>query len=903
MRTPRLDFPRIWRLAWSALTAVLLVAAGPGTRPDLFARFDLPDAWEATFWNNPDAHALLKLEPKALAALVPVQAGLRFCRCPSCDASELDDPLSWSIRKPEVVTCKRCEGSFPSDKYPAKDEKDKKVPEEAVEVAPGRTHKYPYHAVAAEHQRYDGERLYLEARRDYEAREYLSKAALYAAVRYREQPSGQKDPNLARVAALLVLRFAQVYPDYAQHLDQPGQPKFFQPARQPPPYRRGYATAKWDWSGSLDVPLNLVIAHALIRDDPALDWAGKLLNDPDPARTIEHDLLRASAAFVRAQPVEDDEPSLQVVRGLLAVGRLLNDAGMVRDATARLGRFSERGFTHDGLWRSGDGPTHRRILGMLDGWVDRLMAGVPPAPAADRLLEGRSTPGASPMLALARSAGSAILADSIPSDIQLASWPATRASAASRLPALLGGAGLARLAVGEGDNALDLELRGMGQFGSHRSRRQALRLAVGGRVVLGDLDDLPPRPDGWDLASTSHNTVVVDGLNQRETLRMMREPVDGGQFLFHAADPDFQVAVLDDPRAYPRTTAAGGYRQTVVACSGPKARYAVAVFEVRGGSRHDQVFHAPAGRWLASIPTAPGPDSLLPASIPHVESARPEDGRWFVQGFGEFGRLAQGVATRPVVVELHDPGKPAVRLHVLGDMPAEVITGSTPRKPKPDEPSRPALIIRRQTQDGSDLSTNFVTVFEPIGAGGPPIKVGRMTATPGFVVLYLETADGPEHLVINLRPGSARKVELADGRTLETDGRVVRARREELILAGGTFASDGTFAVSQGSISGKVLASARFPAEGSRGWFETDEVIAQDRAQAGRTLIVRHGDGTSRAWTLLRVERPTNKRTRLIVREEPGFLIEGEDRHARYYQFPGTTHPGPHTFHLSTIAR
>ncbi len=904
MRSPRTDRPRRLLPAWSALAALLVAAGpGPGSPPDPFARFDLPDAWEATFWNNPDAHALLKLEPKALAALVPTQAGLRFCRCPSCEAGERDDPLAWSIRKPEVVTCKRCEGSFPSDKYPAKDDKDKKVPEEVVEVAPGLNHKYPYHAVAADQQQHDGERLYLDARRDYEAREYLAKAALYSAVRYREQPAGQKDPNLARVAALLVLRFAQVYPNYAQHLDQPGQPKFFQPARLAPPYRRGYATAKWDWSGSLDVPLNLVIAYALIRDDPALSWAGTVLGDREPARTIEHDLLRASAAFARAQPIEVDEQSLQVVRGLLAVGRLLGDQTLIREATARLGQFSEHGFYHDGLWRSGDGPSHKRVLGMLDGWVDRLMSGVGPAPAADRLLEGRSGPGGPPMLALARSAGSTILADSAPPDVQLASWPASRASTASRSPALLGGAGLARLAVGDGADALDLELRGMGQYGSNRSRRQALRLAVGGRVVLGDLDDLPPRPDGWDLASASHNTVVVDGLNQRETLRLMRQAADGGQFLFYAADPDFQVAVLDDPRAYPRTTLPGGYRQTVVACSGPKARYAVSVFEVRGGSRHDQVFHAPSGRWLASVPTVPGPDSLLPPSIPYLGSAHAEDGRWFVQAFGEFGRMASGVASRPSVVELHDPGKPGVRLHVLGDLPVEVITASTPRAPKPDEPSRPALILRRQTLDGLELATTFVTLFEPTGTGSAPIKVGRMTATPGFVVLYLETADGPEHLVINLRPGQARKVELADGRSLETDGRVVRARRDQLRLAGGTIASDGTFAVRQGQVSGKVLASARFPAADSRGWFETDAAIPDDRALAGRTLTIRHGDGSVHAWTFVRAEMAINKRTKLIVREEPGFLVEGEDRHARYYQFPGSTSPGPHTFQFSTIAR
>ena len=68
------------------------------------------------------------------------------------------------------------------------------------------------------------------AKRDYEARALLAKAALYAAVRYHEQPPETRQPELARMAAVIVLRFAQVYPAYATHYDQPGEPKYFQQA-------------------------------------------------------------------------------------------------------------------------------------------------------------------------------------------------------------------------------------------------------------------------------------------------------------------------------------------------------------------------------------------------------------------------------------------------------------------------------------------------------------------------------------------------------------------------------------------------------------------------------------------------------------------------------------------------
>ncbi len=860
---------------------------------DPFAKFDLPDSWEARFWGSPEAVALLEMDSKRLADLVPIQAGFRFCRCPACDSNEADDTLTWSIKKPKVITCKQCNESFPNDKFPA--QVDKKFPEDTIEVVPGRIHHYPYFVVEAEKQRRADERLYLSAKRDYEAREYLAKAALYAAIRYREQPLGRPDPNLARVVCVLVLRFAQVYPDYALHLDQPGQPKFLEPAHQPPPYRRGYGTAKWDWTGSLDVPLNLVIAYALVRDDPEMAKAAKLLKVADPRRLIEDDLFRASARFVLDQPDEMSEQALQVDRGVLAVARLLGDDSLGQLGMKRLREFGEHGFTHDGLWWQGDASSHRRVLGMLDGWIDRLW---PDGPGAKPAVE------ALPMLALARSASSAILTEGPATEVQKVGWPALEASSRTREPVLLGGAGIARLAVGQGADALDLELRGMGLTGGTRSRRQALRLAVGGRMILADRDDRPARLDGWDRSSASHNTVLVDGLNQRETPRLMAENAPGGDFVSFAADRDFQVAVLDDPWSYPQSTTR--YRQTLVACSGVKSRYAVSIFQVIGGLQHDQFFHAdptnPA-RWSISIPMKPGPESLLPTTIPYLANALADDGRWFVQSYGEFARMSHAQATVPAQATLREPGSPGLRIHLLGDTPFSIVTGSTPRTPSDDDPERSTLMIRRTSPNGATLESTFVSVFDPIDPEPNLTKVGRMNDSPGFVVLYLETLDGPEHLVINLAPGQVRTVALADGRSLMTDALVVRARRDELMMAGGTVANASGVAVRQPVHVGKVLAAVRFPSPDGRGWFETTAPIPNDPSLVGRTLSIHHGDGFSRSWTLTRIEPTAGGRVRLYVREEPGFLIEGTDRMAHYYQFPGTTEPGPHRFSITSIRR
>jgi hypothetical protein len=922
---------RLGRVA-ACVALVVSIVAGSGSARAQGARgagpfggFDLPPAWQERFWARAGAKAILALDERALADLVPAQAGLRFCRCPHCEAEEADDPLGWDPGTPDVLTCRRCgkvaweresaggnRGSADKkdDKGQPKDDdkgKDKpkekpKESDESVEVLPRLIHHYPYVAVEPERQHYPDERLYLAAKRDYEVREFLSKAALYAAVKYHHQTSAGKDPRLARLAAVIMLRFAQVYPAYATHYDQPGRPKIFQPANLPPPYRRGYQTAKWDWNGSLDVPLNLVIAYALLRDDPALAAAGRLLNDPHPALTIERDLVRASAQFVRAQPEEYNEMSLQTYRGMLAAGQLLGDRALIDEVRNRLTVFAERGFYHDGFWRQGDVLAHRRVLGMIDGWIVRLLAGQGGASFA-------AGPPALSIVGLAKAADAAILTDPRMPEIQQTAWPAPAARTISRRPMLLGGVGVARLAVGDGPSAFDVELHGQDSFAAPHFQRLSVRIAVGGRPVLDDLDEFPPVANGWDRATASHNTVVVDGLNQRESLAAAVEPTPGGQFRFFAADPDFQVVTLEDPSAYPQSTTL--YRQTMVVSARGRVRYAVGIFEVRGGLQHDQVFHAAAGspgRWLTSARLAPGPASLLPPSIVHLPLAKAEEGRWFVQFFGEFTPLGSCRFTQPGSAWLRGPDGRGLGLHFLGSMPTTAITAITTDPTLPagqetrDGQGRAALVLRRRSDDGSTLHSTFVTVYEPLERVPLIRRVSRAETKGNVVLLTVETVDGVEHVAVNLKAGSEQDITLSDGRSLRTDGLVVRVAGDQVVLAGGTFAQTERATVQQAAAGGRIVAAVRQITRNSRGWFETDGPIADVETLAGRTILIRHGDGTTRGWTIDRVENSANV-ARVYVVEEPGFQVDARSREARYYQFPRTTAAGPHDFRVPKIAR
>ncbi|QEH33507.1 hypothetical protein OJF2_20090 [Aquisphaera giovannonii] len=922
--TPRLRRLGILALAVAAGGGSLcdgrVARAGEAGRGDaaVLAGFELPAQWRATFWKGAGAQALLKLSPRELADLVPVQAGLRFCRCPACGAAERDEPLAWSIEQPKVVKCRFCRAVLPNEKYPSKGDK-KEPPEEVVEVVPGVAHHYPYHPVEDALARYADERIYIDARRDYEARKFLARSALYAAVEYRSQPAARRDARLATTACVVMLRFAQVYPHYATHVDQPDRAKILQPARLRPPLASNYEMARWEWNGSLEVPANLLVARCLLRGDPAWARAGELLGEKAPEESVDRNLFLAAAETSRQQPDQVSVQALNVYRGMLAVGRVTGDESLVADAMARLDGFARRGFYHDGFWRDGELAAHARILSELDGWLPGLL-GQGPGEGPVRLAGNtRAAPvAAPPIFELARKVRGMLGPPAKVDAVEKASWPSRPAPRSNRRPVLLGGVGRARLAIGGGDDAMDAELLGMDSYGGPHFQRLALRLSIAGRPVLGDLDDSEADVRGWRLATASHNAVIVDRLNQREQPKAAVQPAGGSRFLFFAADPDFQVACAEDQQAYPLSTTR--YRHTLIASAGATSRYVVSVFEVLGGTEHDQIYHSASGqpaRWALPEPLARPPASLLPSSITFLPSARPEDGRWFVQAYGEFRPVAQASLARPAIAELvptgnADEGGPALglRLHVLGDLPLTAIAASSPEPPRrgspPDSaaaPARASLILRRRAEEGGRLGSVFVTLFEPTAGAVPRlVRVGRVASDPELVILFIETSDGPEHLIVNLSPGNIRKTILTGGRHVSFDGLALRIRGDSVVLAGGTFAEASGRLVSQPSLRGTVAGSVSKPSSKGLGWFVTPTRMAADPALAGRALIIEHGDGSSHSWTLSSVE-PTAKGTRLHVLEEPGFSLESDGAPARFHQFPQVDAPGPHRFRIALMTR
>ena len=157
-----------------------------------------------------------------------------------------------------------------------------------------------------------------------------------------------------------------------------------------------------------------------------------------------------------------------------------------------------------------------------------------------------------------------------------------------------------------------------------------------------------PRPDGWDRATASHNTVIVDGLNQRETLDHGARPPAAAISSSSPPIPTSRSPRSTTPGAYPRSTTR--YRQTRRGRLGREGPLRGERLRGRtaGSSTTSSSTPAPGDRRLAvSVPMSPVPISLLPPSIPYLANAHAEDGRWFVQAYGEFDRMAHGLATTP----------------------------------------------------------------------------------------------------------------------------------------------------------------------------------------------------------------------------------------------------------------
>lgn len=300
---------------------------------------------------------LLALPEADLLKLVPTQSGLYFVGCLNCKSGQQEGQLSeWDWHHPEQVKCKFCGQVYPSEQYPQTGVTEVKTPN-------GSLAKYPYCTINPSW--YSGQepyRSYFPARVDYHKARFMERAARDFAYAYKL--SG--DPAYGRRAALILARFAEVFPGYAFHFDYPFQQKVLVEGLPTTTATYGeYRTSRWTWWAYLDISQYLLEAYDLLATGDELK---KLSTEQgnDVSVAVEGMLTDMVVQVLRNR---DDLTNMSpgMWADFIRAGRVLGKPEYVHTAVSRLRRMMTEMFFYDGSWMEGAPSYHSQVVGSVQG--------------------------------------------------------------------------------------------------------------------------------------------------------------------------------------------------------------------------------------------------------------------------------------------------------------------------------------------------------------------------------------------------------------------------------------------------------------------------------------------------------------------------------------------------------
>ena len=845
---------------------------------------------------------VMALSDKELLALIPERAGLRFTGCPNCTGGTQENQLWWTIEEPHTVYCQHCDLRYPNDIYPD----DQTL---SVVNSRGETHAYPYWDDA------DGYHHFFQAKGWYVAREYFQDAARWLAELY----TATGEEKYARRSALILHRFAEVYPGYLVHFDYPFRQKVLWSGEEDFPYPvPDFRAAKWSWWAYMDISEDLLKAYEVIRDSGALE--------AEDQRLIETDLFHAMVGFI-----DNYEPALTnmdptLLRSLIWAGRVLHEPDYIHDAVRRIGLLTRQQFFADGAWREGAVSYHNqttRGLGMLvdllDGYSD------PPGYKPDN---GQPWDGARfddldmgeqlPILARAQRVPDLLRYPNgrvVPFHDTWAreSVEPTERSQSSILPEL----GHAWLGRGEGDGQIQTHLHFSGGYGHQHRDVLGMTLFAGGQERLGDMGYTHTRYRAWTLTTLSHNTVTVDGIDQQAG--SIDNPSDGALTLFVPGENDL-LAVVEarGERAYPGLV--DEYKRMLVQIGAGDDAYVVDLFSVVGGSRHEYVLTGDAdhdGALEHDLPMQSYGPMLLPdgveVKLPRGESTPGEAGGHNL-GYAFLRDVQQtpidGAWTVTFASDAQTTG--AVKVHgtalgsgdILFSAQAPSIRRAQNDDAVLDQFTMPVLVHRREAMDTEVLKSRFVTVLEAMGEAGAfigQVERTEMEAGSDGVAVRITWDDTVDLLLVAADANSTVRVG-----GVELQGRLgfVRMRGDEVVemrLVGGTrLTAGGRVLAGNGVQRGLVSATKRREAGDDVDALVTNLAESKMDEGAGLWAIVVEADGFHHGHQIVAVDGDSEAGTTLVLANDPGYVVAGGSGKMAY--FPGRSWQGETVVEIVTKA-
>ncbi|NUQ01575.1 MAG: heparinase, partial [Armatimonadetes bacterium] len=295
---------------------------------------------------------IMALGEAELLSVVPTQSAIFFTDCPNCTAGIQETQFAsrsrqahvpWELSRPTVMRCTWCGHEYPSAKYPM---------EQVLRVhnPRGEPQEYPYWADAK------GYKHFFAARID----EHRIRFMEYAANQLARAYALSGEAAYARRCALILHRFAEVFPGYCYHSDYPFREKVIVAGPvDPQDFRSNYRTARWTWWAYKDIPARLIEAWDLTASSGEL---ARLAPDAEAKVTA---FFTSAVEQVLANPDDLTNMSPGMWTDIIAAGRILGRPEWVHEAVARIERFFDFGFFHDGAWSEGAPSYSQQVIGNL----------------------------------------------------------------------------------------------------------------------------------------------------------------------------------------------------------------------------------------------------------------------------------------------------------------------------------------------------------------------------------------------------------------------------------------------------------------------------------------------------------------------------------------------------------
>ena len=835
---------------------------------------------------------LIAMSEDRLVALVPDRTGFRYVACARCGEGVRERQLDWSVEDPNRVRCRHCATYFPGGEF-AENRTLRILNPLGIEVD------YPFF----EDRR--GRRYFFRARAWWCARFYLAERArdfgrLYSATGKRQY---------ARRSALILDTFARHYPGFLVWTDVANSAK--RVCVNPPFPRRGGKWGEWRYA---EIPTELIYAYDSIRHSGELDRLSEQRGE-DVSRRIENAFFRGGIRQDAFHGLLYTNASPETYEGYAVAGRVMGEPALVHRAV-RSAHGLFRRFSADGFWSQGSPAYHRYTLAGLMRVLEAL-AGYSDPPGYLDPEDGRRFVDLDPLREFPDVERCARVLDAfrypdgrlIPVHDSWARFEDIKPSDRAR-SVLFSGMGHAWLGQGEDKHQTQVHLHfSEGGHGHDHADMLNLMLYAFGEELLPDLGYTHTRYRPWTVSTLAHNTVVID--EQDQYLKGDKGASRGRLLAFETAHETIQWMEAGGERAYPGL--AREYRRMVMlADAGAGNAYAVDVFRVRGGARHDWTLHGSADRdgWCSlDVRLKPAGRHLLSGvsvRLPEYEGDKGDAGGRNIS-YGFVQNVSRGRVDDGLTVRFGLAGANAgLRCHLPGLSGADVFLGDAPSVRRTNENEAgldryrmPVVVARRRGR--APLHSVFAAIHEPFGTSPFIESVREVYEDDHTVALEVRHGEYVDHIV---HRADWRGEPLAVGK-LVLNGEFGFVRERDGVPAcmglwGGSELRWDEAAIAGGGIRdlevvGVFRMAGGDPLDGLQVIGERRDVCGVE----GTTSIVRFGDGSTMGCNVERVvlEGP---RLVLVTSDDPGFSVENGGM--RHLYFPLRRISGPVTCRIRTSA-